>query len=280
MSLESEVIRILNRFFTSSKKISAMENATALDGTELVEIVQDGVNVKTTTQDIADLGGGGGGGSVDWGDVGGVLSNQTDLQAALDLKQTAAQVASAIAAVVDSSPATLDTLNELAAALGDDPNFAATTATAIGLRLLKSGDTMSGNLALGGNKVTGSAAASANGELVRYEQITGLASVVNSAGALTDGGTIDLTATKHTLATSSATRTFTISYTGDDITMEVTLSNTAATYTFPAAALCVSEGVASGNNTLALAGVSGDKYIITVKKIGSAYYVVSKNFGQ
>jgi hypothetical protein len=105
-------------------------------------------------------------------------------------------------------------------------------------------------------------------------------SLVNAATALTDGTTIDLTAIKHTLASSSATRTFTISYTGDDITVEVTLSATSATYTFPATSLCVSEGVASGDNTLALSGVSGDKYIIGIKKVGSAYYVASKNFGQ
>ena len=43
-------------------------------------------------------------------------------------------VGTAISNLVDSSPATLDTLNELAAALGDDPNFATTTATAIGLK--------------------------------------------------------------------------------------------------------------------------------------------------
>lgn len=36
--------------------------------------------------------------------------------------------------LVDSSPATLDTLNELAAALGDDPNFAATVSTNIGTK--------------------------------------------------------------------------------------------------------------------------------------------------
>lgn len=36
------------------------------------------------------------------------------------------EIANAVAALVDSSPATLDTLNELAAALGDDPNFATT----------------------------------------------------------------------------------------------------------------------------------------------------------
>jgi hypothetical protein len=41
----------------------------------------------------------------------------------------------AIANLVDSSPETLDTLKELATSLGDDPNFATTTATALGNRL-------------------------------------------------------------------------------------------------------------------------------------------------
>ena len=41
----------------------------------------------------------------------------------------------AIANLVDSAPVTLDTLNELAAALGDDANFSTTTANALGLRL-------------------------------------------------------------------------------------------------------------------------------------------------
>lgn len=46
-----------------------------------------------------------------------------------------AAIASAIAAMVDSAPSTLDTLNELAAALGDDPNFATTMATALADKL-------------------------------------------------------------------------------------------------------------------------------------------------
>ena len=29
-----------------------------------------------------------------------------------------------------------------------------------------------------------------------------------------------------------------------------------------------------------LAGVSGDKYIIAIRKVGSGYYVIIKNFGQ
>lgn len=45
----------------ASKKISELTAAGALSGVELVEVVKGGVNVQTTTQDIADLGGGGGG---------------------------------------------------------------------------------------------------------------------------------------------------------------------------------------------------------------------------
>lgn len=44
---------------------------------------------------------------------------------------TTAFIQAAIAALVDSSPGTLDTLNELAAALGDDPNFATTVTNAL-----------------------------------------------------------------------------------------------------------------------------------------------------
>jgi hypothetical protein len=47
---------------------------------------------------------------------------------------TQTYVGNAIAALVDSAPATLDTLNELAAALGDDPNFATTVSNSIGTK--------------------------------------------------------------------------------------------------------------------------------------------------
>jgi hypothetical protein len=42
---------------------------------------------------------------------------------------------SAISSIIDSSPAALDTLNELATALGNDPNFATTLATQMGYRV-------------------------------------------------------------------------------------------------------------------------------------------------
>lgn len=63
------------------------------------------------------------------------------LQTQLDAKQTASQVgvliANAVAGLVNSSPSTLDTLNELATALGNDPNFATTVTNALGLRATK-----------------------------------------------------------------------------------------------------------------------------------------------
>ena len=60
-----------------------------------------------------------------------------------------------VAAVVDSAPGTLDTLNELAAALGDDANYATTTTNAIATKLALAGGTMTGDIAMGGNDITG-----------------------------------------------------------------------------------------------------------------------------
>jgi hypothetical protein len=59
----------------------------------------------------------------------GVWKNQTASEAGL---ATPSDIATAIANLVDSAPTTLDTLNELAAALGDDPDFATTITTALG----------------------------------------------------------------------------------------------------------------------------------------------------
>ena len=50
--------------------------------------------------------------------------------------------------LLDSAPGALNTLNELAAALGDDANFSATVNAAIASRLLRSGGTMTGALNL------------------------------------------------------------------------------------------------------------------------------------
>lgn len=59
---------------------------------------------------------------------------------------TKAYVDTEVAGVVDSAPATLDTLNELAAALGDDPNFATTVTNSIGTKMPLAGGTFTGGV--------------------------------------------------------------------------------------------------------------------------------------
>ena len=51
-----------------------------------------------------------------------------------------------VGAITDSAPATLDTLNELAAALGDDANFSTTVTNNIATKLPLAGGTLTGNL--------------------------------------------------------------------------------------------------------------------------------------
>ena len=49
--------------------------------------------------------------------------------------EIASQSAAAVSAAIDGAPAALDTLNELAAAIGDDANFASTVTTGLGNRV-------------------------------------------------------------------------------------------------------------------------------------------------
>lgn len=68
---------------------------------------------------------------------------------------TKSYVDTQIANLVASAPGTLDTLDELAAALGDDPNYATTITNALAAKLSLSGGTMTGAIAMGSNKITG-----------------------------------------------------------------------------------------------------------------------------
>ena len=61
---------------------------------------------------------------------------------------TTAFVQTAIANLSDSAPATLNTLNELAAALGDDANFSTTVTASIAAKLPLAGGNLTGNLGI------------------------------------------------------------------------------------------------------------------------------------
>ena len=62
---------------------------------------------------------------------------------------TQSYVGTQISNLVDSSPAALNTLNELAAAIGDDANFSTTVTNSIATKLPLAGGTMTGNLTIG-----------------------------------------------------------------------------------------------------------------------------------
>jgi hypothetical protein len=70
---------------------------------------------------------------------------------------TETYVNQAVSGLVDSAPATLDTLNELAAALGDDPNYATSTAAAIGTKITTDSDASLNSLSTGGLTVSNGA---------------------------------------------------------------------------------------------------------------------------
>ena len=102
---------------------------------------------------------------------------------------TKSYVDTAVANLVDSAPALLDTLNELAAAIGDDENFIGTVTASIGEKVAKAGDSMTGNLDFGGtNKVTSLAAPTSNGDAANKLYVdTAESDAVSSANSYTDG---------------------------------------------------------------------------------------------
>ena len=96
-----------------------------------------------------------------------------------------------IDALVDSAPGTMDTLNELAAALGDDPNFATTVTNSIAEKLPLAGGTMTGDLDVGGNKVLFGNMYATEADLPNASTYHGMFAHVHNTGAgyFAHGGT-------------------------------------------------------------------------------------------
>jgi hypothetical protein len=113
--------------------------------------------------------------------TGAVTLSSTDVTTALGFTPVSqSAINSSINAVIDAAPGTLDTLNELAAALGDDPNFATTVTSNIASKLSLSGGSLTGALSVAGTttatQFTGSGA--------------GLTSIPNSATTATNANTV------------------------------------------------------------------------------------------
>ena len=81
-------------------------------------------------------------------------------------------VTGAISDLADSAPSTLNTLNELAAALGDDANFSTTVTNSIATKLPLAGGTLTGNLSHASDftlDVGGDITLDAGGENIRFD---------------------------------------------------------------------------------------------------------------
>lgn len=102
------------------------------------------------------------------------------------VKLTAAQLATYVIAIVtDSAPTTLDTLNELAAALGDDPNFATTVTNALAAKASITGAETLTNKTLTTPVLNGPVVNSPQGEAFRA-YISGLSLSNNVTDATND----------------------------------------------------------------------------------------------
>lgn len=75
----------------------------------------------------------------------------TDMAARVTASAVNGLITTAVNDLIAGSPTALDTLNELAAALGNDAAFATSVTTALGARLQLAGGTMTGLLTLSGD---------------------------------------------------------------------------------------------------------------------------------
>ena len=98
---------------------------------------------------------------------------------------TETYVGTAISNLIDSSPAALNTLNELAAALGDDASFSTTVTTSIGTKLPLAGGALTGGLTISTPSVANGGTIGAN-----ILSITGTSQVTSTNTAVTPTNTI------------------------------------------------------------------------------------------
>lgn len=92
-------------------------------------------------------------------------------------------VDTAISDLINGAPGTLNTLNEIATALGSDASFSTTITNSLAGKLATAGGTMSGNIAMGSNKITGLGTPTTGSDATTKTYVDGLFSSAGSAAA-------------------------------------------------------------------------------------------------
>ena len=170
---------------------------------------------------------------------------------------TKGYVDTAVANLVDSAPAALDTLNELAAAINDDANFATTITNSIATKLPLAGGTMSGAIAMGTNKITGMGDPTANQDAAtkNYVDTQDATKLSLSGGTMT--GAIDMGANK---ITTTYTPTDAADLTTKTYVDGILGSATAAAASAAAAAVSESNAATSETNAANSASAAAASY--------------------
>lgn len=97
-----------------------------------------------------------------------------------------------VAAITDSAPTTLDTLNELAAALGDDANFSTTVTNSIATKAPLANPSLTGNTSIAGNLVMSNSTSEIRlGSYLKLHGATGSNTATLSVNATYDGAQTD-----------------------------------------------------------------------------------------
>jgi len=172
-----------------------------------------------------------------------------------------------VAAVVDSAPGALDTLNELAAALGDDAAFSTTVTNSIATKLPKAGGTMTGAIAMGTSKITGLGTPTAGTDASTKTYVdTGDALKVTKAGD-TMSGVLAMGANKitgvadPTLAQDASTKNYTDVLFGSTSAAATSAGDAATSATASANSATASANSATGSaNSATAAAASFDEF--------------------
>ena len=126
MSLVTNITNLTTRIATETKAIKTLLNGNSADLSSLTTTDKTSL-VGALNELAADLA------SIDvTAQIEGYIDDATTATTSLwSSSKIDSQIANAVSALVDGAPGVLDTLNELAAALGDDADFATSISTAL-----------------------------------------------------------------------------------------------------------------------------------------------------
>jgi len=132
MAISTVIGNLATRIGTEFKAIRTLIGGTGTSGVASLDTTATNlvaaINEVKSTADAASVSGG-----AEINDVG---TSATSVWSSSNTNtQIGDQITTAINAAIDGAPGALDTLNELAAAIGDDASFASTVTTALGNRL-------------------------------------------------------------------------------------------------------------------------------------------------